>query len=109
MSSTASIPIVVQPEAAARVAELGRKAELQQMIEHVRQAVPGLRSIEVVLSPPYDLGDTDRVVVEATMEDPGLEDDPTNRELGRWQVETFPPEVCEHFCILTLYGPDHEG
>ncbi len=109
MSTTTSIPVVVQPDAAARVTALGRQTELEQMIEHVRQMVLGIRYIEVQLRPSYDLGDDDRVVIEATIDKPHLDDDRTDRQLIRWQVDTFPPEVLEHFCILTTYGLDHEG
>lgn len=38
---TASVPITITPEAAARVAKLGMQAELERMLEHTRQTVPG--------------------------------------------------------------------
>lgn len=109
MSSTINIPVVVQPDAEAFVAQLGRQVELDQMIEHVRQTVPGLRSIEVQRRSSYDLGDQDRVVIQVTMDDPQTFEDPTQEELGGWKVDTFPPEVCEHFCFLTVYGSSHAG
>ncbi len=52
-----TIRITVTPEAAVRVAELGMQAELDQMLEHTRQTVPGLKSIEVQETLPYDTGD----------------------------------------------------
>ena len=109
MSSTMNIPVVVQPDVEAFVAQLGRQVELDQMIEHVRQTVPGLRSIEVQRRSSYDLGDQDRVVIQVTMDDPQTFEDPTQEELGGWKVDTFPPEVCEHFCFLTVYGSSHAG
>ncbi len=41
MSAT-TFPVSITPEAAARVAELGMQAELERMLEHTRQTVPGL-------------------------------------------------------------------
>jgi hypothetical protein len=109
MSPTTNIPVVVQPDAAAYVAALGQQKELEQMIDHVRQTLPGVRKIDVELWPYYDPGDTDRVVILVMRDDPHLPEDPTGWELARWQVTTFPPEVCVNFCILDFYRPDHEG
>ena len=97
------------PEAAARVAELGMQTELERMLEHTRQTVSGLRSIEVQLALPYDTGDETSIVIQATMDDPQLEYDLTDTDWGKWQVRTFPPEVCQYFVMMTVYGQAHEG
>jgi len=107
--STATVPITISPEAAARVAELGMKAELERMLEHTRQTVPGLRAIDVQLALPYDTGDATSILIESTMDDPHLEYDPTDTDWGKWQVRTFPPEVCRHFVMMSVYGQAHEG
>ena len=74
--------------------------------EHIRQVVPGLLSIDVTLSGPYDVG-YEVVLLEVLMRHRHLEYDPTQRELGKWEIVTFPPEVLEHFVILVVYGiPD---
>jgi hypothetical protein len=107
--ATTTVPVTVEPEAAARVAELGMQAELERMLEHTRQTVPGLRAIEVQLALPYDTGDETSIIIQATMEDPHLEDDPTDTEWDKWQVRTFPPDVCRYFVLISVYGPAHEG
>src|SRR5438067_8620932 len=104
-----TIPVAITPEAAARVAELGMQAELERMLEHTRRTVPGLRSIEVQLALPYDTGDESSIVIEATMDDPRLAHDPTDTEWGKWKVRTFPPEVCQYFVMMSVYGPAHDG
>jgi hypothetical protein len=57
MTAIATVPMKITPEAAARVAELGIQAELDQMLEHVRKVVPKLQSLEVELAEPCDTGD----------------------------------------------------
>ena len=107
--NTSTVPVTIEPEAAARVAELGMQAELERMLEHTRQTVPGLRAIEVQLALPYDTGDETSIVIQVTMDDPHLEYDRTEDEWGDWKIDTFPPGVCRYFVMLTVYGSPHEG
>jgi|SRR5580704_16556335 hypothetical protein len=109
MSTATTVPLSVAPEAASRIAELGLQDEFDQMLEHTRQVIPGLRSISVLLAPPYDTDDEPRVIIEPTMDDPHLVHDRTEREWGRWMVNTFSPDVGRHFCLLTVYGVADEG
>lgn len=104
MITAATIPVTVTPEAAARVAELGMQQQLDQMLEHTLRTVSGLQSIEVQLAPPYDMGDTPRVILEAHRAGPLLLTDDTEIEWGGWKVDTFPPEVCEHFLMMTIHS-----
>jgi hypothetical protein len=104
-----TVPLTVTPEAAARVAELGRQREFEQMLEHARQTIPNLRSLRVTLEPQYDTGEEDRVVIWATIPDPGGVYDPTEAQYGRWFVTTFPPEVCQHFVLLTPFELEEHG
>jgi hypothetical protein len=101
MSQT-TIPITVKPEAAARVAELGMQAELERMLEHTLQTVPGLRSIEVQEALPYDTGDETTILILATLAESHPEYDRTDSAWGRWKVTTFPPDVCRYFVMMTM-------
>jgi hypothetical protein len=107
MAPTTTIPLTVTPDAAAYVAELGMQEPFEQMIEHTRHTMAGLRAIRVTLQPPYDLGGGPCVLIEATTDDPHLDDDPSQREWGFWKGETFPPEVGQHFVLLVVHGPAH--
>jgi hypothetical protein len=109
MSASTAIPVDVTPEAAARIAELGMQTQLNQMIEHVRQAVPDLRRIEVVLYHRYDLEDTAGISVNAFTSLPLVPDETTEREIDLWAVSTFPPEVLEHFVICVRHGSVYAG
>jgi hypothetical protein len=106
--STMTVPLMVTPEAAARVAELGMQREFEQMLEHVRQTVPGLLAIEVELAEPYDTGDEPSVLIQAIMKNPHLEYDSTDWDYAAWKVDTFPPEVCMHFCTSSRYETPNE-
>ena len=57
MTTAIDVKVTVTPEAAARVAELGFQKEFDQLIEHARTTIPGVRWIEVRMEPPYDTHD----------------------------------------------------
>jgi hypothetical protein len=101
--------MVVTPEAVARVRELGMQAELDQMVAHTRQVVPGLRRIEVTLALPYETGSEPGLNITAYSDRAFREDDATGWDWGGWQVDTFPPQVCRHFSFHILYGQAHAG
>jgi hypothetical protein len=110
MTRTTTVPLTVTPEAAAYVTELGMQREFEQMLEHTRQTVPGLRSIRVTLEFNPETDDAPGVVIWSNMDDRGLAYDPTESTWGRWKIETFPPEVCIRFVMLTVIGAvDYEG
>jgi hypothetical protein len=97
------IPVHFSSSAAAEhIAQLGLEREFEQMIEHAKQTVPGTRKIEVMLEGwPEDPSDL-RIVIMPHRPHPGG-DDPAHREWIAWLVDTFPPEVCQHFTMSSLY------
>ena len=109
MASVSTIPLSITPEASAQVAKLGMEEPFEQMLEHTRETVPGLRSIRVTLQPPYDLGEDPCVLIEANRDNPQLQDDPTDREWGYWRLTTFSPKVFPHFVMYSVYRPDNAG
>jgi len=107
MSAIAAVPIIIEPEASARVAELGMQKKSEVMLEHPRQAIPGPLQVNATFEPPYDTGDEPRVVTEALRGGPFHVDDPTRAQWITWAIENFPPDVLRHFTTLILYGiPD---
>ena len=105
MSTTTTIPITVKDDATARIAELGMESELEELLEHTRQTVPGLRAIEVELDfDAYGKGEQG-VNILAYRDDPGPECqyDPVDTEWGRWKIQTFRPEVCMIFVLCSVY------
>jgi hypothetical protein len=107
MEATTSVPIIVAPEAAARVQELGMQRELEAMLDHTRQHVAGLQSIEVILYHDETEPGQPRVIIAAHLDDSGpANDDPVSRQWGRWFVTTFAPTVRRWFGFDALYRDD---
>jgi len=95
-----NVPVTIEPEAAQRIAQLGFEKQVEQMIDHARQNLPGLVRIEVVLNIRYEEPDSeDGVFIEAWCNRPYDPADRTQWELGSWAVITFPPQVLEHLCM----------
>jgi hypothetical protein len=103
MNATSTLPLTVTPEAAAYIAALGMQKEFEQMLEHARQTIPGLRNIQVTLQPAHDM-ELPCILLEPTRDDPHSLDDPVDMEWLRWRDDTFPAYVCQHFSILSNYG-----
>ncbi len=101
--------VTVTEEAAARVAELGLQAELEQMIEKARQMVPALKRIEVVLVPTYDIGDEPGINIQATRGDAFRLDDPTEARWSLWKRQTYSPDVWRHFQLFTHHEANDAG
>lgn len=103
MNASTDIPVTITPEAEARIAELGMRKELEQMIAYVREVVPGLAAIEVTIAECYDTRDETGVSITACSDrlfEPG---EKVSEEIDEWVVHTFPPQILEHLCIL--YSP----
>lgn len=113
MAAPATVPLKVTPEAAEQIARLGMRTEFERMIEHVREVVPHLRCIDVSLYERYELGAADEppgVLIEAVRTDPYLPEDRVDWDIRGWKVDTFPPEVNQHFLIVVQYDESgHAG
>jgi hypothetical protein len=109
MSTIPTVPVAIMPEAAARVAELGMQAELEHLLERVRQVVPELRHINVELESPYDTGGELGVSVLAWTRLPWQQVNDVKRSLARWRRATFSPPICEHLFISVLCGGNDAG
>jgi hypothetical protein len=104
MTPTTTVPFTITDEATEYIRKLGLQGPFERMIEHTKEAVPGLLKIHVWLQPAYDIGCFDGINIDAEMEDRHLEDDPTGREWDRWVIENFPPEVHQYFCLFAIFG-----
>jgi hypothetical protein len=107
MNASTDVPVTITPEAAVRLDELGMHKELEQMIAHAREVVPGLAAIEVEIAERYDTGGEPGINITAYSDQVFLPGDSTSWDLIRWDVETFPPQVLEHLCILLSPGKPH--
>jgi hypothetical protein len=109
MAVPTTIPVTITPEAAARAAELGIQADIERIIEHARNTVPGLRSLEVSIRECYDSYEETGILIHGGRDVSYRPDDPTERQWDKWVISTFPPQVLEHFTVLFSYGAGHAG
>jgi hypothetical protein len=103
MATTTLIPVHIEPEAAARVEELGMRRQVDQMLEFLKQNVPGLRAISVAEDAEANPRDEATLIITTHQADPGPGPDPSSWRWLVWFAETFPAEVCRHFVRQMAY------
>jgi hypothetical protein len=108
MTTAATIPVKVEPDAAEYIEQLGMRAEFERMLEHTRSIVPGLRAITVEYDhdPSNTIGPG--IIIWSHRDEPPGPDGVDN-DWGRWKVTTFPTEVCLQFVMLSAYGGGGNG
>jgi hypothetical protein len=107
VATTIVIPVHIEPDAAARIQELGMSRELDQMLGFLKQHLPGLRAIAVSLDAEANPRDEASILITTHQPDPGAEPDPSDWSWLEWFAESFPPEVCRHFVRQIAYeAPD---
>jgi hypothetical protein len=109
MATDVSVPVNISVPASARVAELGMQREFDEIVDYARQTAPDLRFIEVTLEHDSVESRPPLVTLWVHRAEPDWGDDPTDRSWAAWLPRALPPEVCEHFVMLSFYEPRHEG
>jgi hypothetical protein len=102
-----TVPLSITQEATDYIAEKGLQQPFQQILDNIPQGFPKVRSLEVSVVDPYDMGGEPRVVIDVFRDDLGLKDDPTDREFGCWILNTFPPEVFQYFVVMSITSQNH--
>jgi hypothetical protein len=105
MASTTDIPVLIEPDAAERIAELGLQKELDKMLDHAKQTVPGLHRLRVEVDYRANMGEEDALTIWAYREYPGgePENDRADRQFGLWAIDTFPPDVKRWVVLISIY------
>ncbi len=109
MTTSATVPVTVTAEAAARITELGIKAAVDQMIAFACQNLPELVRIEVVLYDRYELGDEPGLAIDVYSKRPFDPADRPMKPFDRWLATVFPPEVLQHVLVDYHPGDPHAG
>ncbi len=110
MIISATVPVRVTPDAAARVAELGLDEAMRRMIDYACHQLPEATRIEVVLYERDEAGEAPGVAIEVYTPFPSYA--PTARtrsKIGEWLVAEFPPHVLEHLLIDHLPETPNAG
>jgi hypothetical protein len=108
MTTSTSVPVIITAEAAARIAQLGIQAAVEQMVERAKQMAPGLKAIDVILESAWDTGPDDYLTIQAFSDKEWDPDDRIWDEWGRWKGETFSPDVGRHIALSILYRNHHD-
>ncbi len=109
MTTSATIPVTVTPEAAARIAKLGFQAAVDRMIDYARQHLPEIERIEVVLYDRYELGDAPGVSIDIYGNRRSDPDDTIVSDLINWRVREFPSEVLAQILMDYFSGEPDVG
>lgn len=106
MATMAEVPVSISGPAADRIFELELWPHLRVMLEHTRQATPGLRSIGVSLDDGSGPGEGILLLIaeveEFDSDAPGMANESAEWRWDRWASETFPPDVLRHVCMMAI-------
>jgi hypothetical protein len=105
MPMVATIPVTIQPDAAAFLAEIGMERELEMMIEHAKATIPHLRALDVELHDFPWTGPPSLTIHAHRDPYPGRPDRAWD-EFGNWMVEAFSPQVNQNFGLLMVHHDD---
>jgi hypothetical protein len=109
MTTSATIPVTVTPEAASRIAALGFQGAVDRMIDYARHQLPEVERIEVALYDRYEDGDEPGIAVDIYSRRPSSPDENPAWDMIKWRVREFPPEVLEHTLMDYHSGAGHVG
>jgi hypothetical protein len=102
MSITGTVPVTISPEAKSFIDRNAQLIEFERMIERARRILPRVRSIEVEIDEATE-ATAAAVVLWAHRNDTAPASDSTHRDWIDWMAETFPPEVCQNFTLLSVH------
>lgn len=102
MIALPTIPVEVSEEAAQHIEQLGLQEPFQRMLDEIPKRIQAIQWIKVVLEHIVDEAYRPVVSIDVARVYPGC-DDPSGREFGRWETETFLPEILEHLGVHVTY------
>jgi len=95
------VPLTMSREAADFMAEMRLADAYQQILEKIPSHFSGVRAIAITLAPPYEEGSGPEVIFEVSRSKTDARDDCMEENWRRWIIDTFPPEIFTHFCLLS--------
>jgi len=104
MTPTTTVPFTITDEAVELLRELGYQKEFDQIVEQLKQFVPGLLNIRARVMTMYDEGNRQDVLIECDMLNRHLEDEPISREWGMLYSSLYPSAVRERIGVLIYFG-----
>jgi hypothetical protein len=102
MSVLTTVPVTITADAEKIVAGMGLQEQFEQILDHIRQTMPGLKSIRIEYAYPEELGSEPGVEIFVFKENTGEQRDPTWDALSDWLLATFPAVIWSRFTIHVL-------
>jgi hypothetical protein len=106
------IPVAIADDAAARIAKLGYQREFEQILDHARQTLPGLRQLRTTLEYNPALPDEEPSIFIWALRDPLPPSEGADllewHPWADWLLATFPPQVHLQFHLESIFG-DTDG
>ena len=100
--TVATIPVTIQLDAAAFLAEIGMERELNRVLDHAKETIPHLFTLDVGL---HDFPETGppSLTIYAHREPYFGRPDRAWDEFGSWTVRNFRPEVLQNMSLQTVH------
>ncbi len=108
MPTAELLPTTVEPRAAQLAAELGLQEPLREMVEHLKQTIPGLSSLAVEYAPAYDSGE-EGILFHARRELSDHSEQTCWERFSAWKIARFSPDVWRHFNLILSTNNQHGG
>jgi hypothetical protein len=99
MAISTGIPITIAAQAKGQIASLGFQTHVEQIIERACQVLPELERIQVNTYDRYDLGDSPGLCIDLYSRQPYDRRNQAERDLVKWLVREFPPEVLHSLIV----------
>lgn len=97
-----TVPVTIEADAQQRINQLGRQKEVEEMLEHAMQSIPGLVRIEVAYA------DYEGTGIEPVVFDAVVKQNATNEliaidhEWNSWRYSVYPPEIAMQFILSAI-------
>jgi hypothetical protein len=103
VSRTLSLPVTIDPEAGARIAERGFQQAVDDLLAQALGLLPGLQSLHLVLVPSYEMDDIPWLVLECCSDRSEQEARDAMIAWYTWRAEKLPFEVGRHFMLNWIH------
>lgn len=101
--TTAIVPVTISNEVQARVEELGLRRELETILEHARNTIPGLRFLNVSLERCPEMPDSPKILIDAHRPHLGDAERDAQNAWTEWELKSLTPNVLAQVTLLPFF------
>jgi hypothetical protein len=108
MATDTLIPTAIEPSAEQFAARQGLQAPLAEMVDHLKQSIPGLCNLAVEYAPAYDTGE-EGILFHACRELSDSANQACWERFSAWKIARYTPDVWRHFNLIVSSNNQHGG